>query len=336
MLALIDEKNAQIKQYTEDFWRIHRRSLKFYLFEAIWLALLVPVLMLATHVYLGLGMNMALLTFYVGAGIVVTGEMMLVTRQLRDLKSKKLVPSLIASLMGIRHSMCSSAGENAEVATKYEKHFKAVEKRFMLTVTEIEAVKYAKENVTDKVTEKLSDDVLHLRQVKEAQAAKYYERFNYYRGQCIKYGALEAFVALLVIPVVVLSFYRTVMLGGLYMELYMELGFIAVGLAVELVLLVRHIRVDRRKELFLLIYQKMSVILSDYTVFSDQERLLLETDELEASIIDAAASDDMQDVVSYVRDWQENHRQRNTEMLVEQTMSDAQKVVQNIPFKKKS
>ncbi|MCL2559067.1 MAG: hypothetical protein FWE07_01155 [Turicibacter sp.] len=335
MVALIDEKNAQIRQYTADFWRIHRRSLKFYLFEMIWLALLVPVLILSGFVFANAGMNLALVTFYIGAGIVVAGEMILVTRQLRDLKSKKLVPSLIASLMGIRHSMCSSVGADPEVANKYARYFKEVEKHFMLTVTEVEAVKYAKENVTDKVFEKLSDDVLQIRHQKDQQAQKYYERFNYYRGQCVKYGALEAFVALLVIPVIVLSFYRTVMMGGLFMELYMEIGFILVGLAIELVLLVRHIRVDRRKELFLLIYQKMSVILSDYTIFSDKERLLATTSELEESIINAAASDGMQDVVDYVREWQADHQKRNTEMMVDQAMSDAGKIFERIPGKER-
>ena len=206
MVSLIRDKNDQIRKYTIDFWRIHRRSLKFYLFEMIWLALLIPVLIIAGGVFVNSGMRMALLTFYLGAGIVVTGEMVLVTRQLRDLKSKKLVPSLIASLMGIRHSMCCSAGANPEVAKRYEKCFKEVEKRFMLTVTEVEAVKYAKENVTEKVFEKLSDECLALREEKDRQAYKYYERFTYYRGQCIKYGALEAFVGLLVIPVVFFPF----------------------------------------------------------------------------------------------------------------------------------
>ena len=330
MVALTREKNEQISKYTNDFWRIHRRSLKFYLFEMIWLALLVPVLIIAGGVFYISGMRMALLTFYVGAGIVVAGEMVLVTRQLRDLKSKKLVPSLIAALMGIRHSMCCSVGANPEVAKRYKGYFKESEKRFMLTVTEVEAVKYAKENVTEKVFEKLSDECLVLRADKDKQAHKYYERFNYYRGQCLKYGALEAFVGLLVIPVVFFSFYRTAVIGGLFMEIYLEIGFIIVGLLVELVLLVRHIRVDRRKELFLLIYQKMSVILSDYTIFSDVERLRTATGELEDSILSAAAADGMQDVVDYVRNWQIDGR-RNTEQVVDQLMGDVGKVVKRIP-----
>ena len=329
MLALIDEKNNQIRKYTNDFWRIHRRSLKFYLFEMIWLALLIPVLMLTAVVWANSGINLALLTFFIGSAIVVTGEMVLVTRQLRDLKSKKLVPSLIAALMGIRHSMCSTVGSDPAVSKKYEKYFKEAEKRFMLTVTEVEAVKYAKENVTEKVMDKLSDDTLKLRQVKDQQAHKYYERFNYYRSRCIKYGALEAFVALLVIPIIITAFYRMGQ-GRIFIELYMELGFIAVGLAVELVLLMRHIRVDRRKELFLLIYQKMAVILGDYTIFSDKERLLAATSELENSIINAAASDGMQDVVSYVRDWQVDNQKRN-----QQLMADLGKVYGQIPGKDK-
>ena len=328
MKELINEKNEQIRKYTSDFWRIHRRSLKFYLFEMIWLALLIPVLIISGVVFVNSGMTLAFITFLIGASIVVYGEMALVTRQLRDLKSKKLVPSLIAALMGIRHSMCSSVGSDPEVAKQYGKYFKEAEKHFMLTVTEVEAVKYAKENVTEKVFEKLSDECLALREEKDKQAYKYYERFNHYRNQCVKYGALEAFVGLLVIPVVVLAFYRTAVIGGLFMEIYMELGFIAVGIAVEFVLLMRHIRVDRRKELFLLIYQKMSVILSDYTIFSDLDRLLTTTGELEESIIDAASSDNMHDVVTYVRDWQVDNQRRNQQLL-----DDMDMVYDQLPIK---
>jgi len=328
MKELINEKNEQIRKYTADFWRIHRRSLKFYLFEMIWISLLIPVLIFSIIVFDLSGMTLAFITFLIGASIVVYGEMALVTRQLRDLKSKKLVPSLIASLMGIRHSMCSSVGTDPEVAKKYAGYFKEAEKHFMLTVTEVEAVKYAKDNVVEKVTEKLSDECLALREEKDKQAHKYYERFNHYRNQCVKYGAIEAFVALLVIPVVVLAFYRTAVMGGLFFEIYMELGFIAVGLAVEFVLLMRHIRVDRRKELFLLIYQKMSVILSDYTIFSDVERLLATTGELEESIIDAASSDNMHDVVTYVRDWQEDNQRRN-----QQLIDDMDMVYDQLPIK---
>jgi len=327
---LINEKNAQIQKYTADFWRIHRRSLKFYLFEMIWLALLIPVLIISGIVFVNSSMTLAFITFLIGTSIVVYGEMALVTRQLRDLKSKKLVPSLIASLMGIRHSMCSSVGADPAVAKQYERYFKEAEKRFMLTVTEVEAVKYAKENVTEKVFEKLSDECLRLREEKDKQAHKYYQRFNYYRNQCVKYGAVEAFVALLVVPVVALAFYRTAVLGGLFMEIYMEIGFIAVGIAVEVVLLIRHIRVDRRKELFLLIYQKMSVILSDYTIFSDIERLLATTAELEKSIIDAASSDNMQDVVTYVREWKDDNQRRNQQLL-----DDVDVIYENLPIKSK-
>ena len=328
MKALIDEKNEQIRKYTADFWRIHRRSLKFYLFEMIWLSLLIPVIIFAIVAFDLSGMTAALLTFFIGSAIVVFGEMALVTRQLRDLKSKKLVPSLIASLMGIRHSMCSTVGSDPAVAKKYEGYFKEVEKRFMLTVTEVEAVKYAKDNVVEKVSEKLSDECQALREEKNKQAHKYYERFHHYRRQCLKYGALEAFVGLLVIPVVFLAIYRTAVIGGLFMEIYMEIGFIAVGIAVEVVLLIRHIRVDRRKELFLLIYQKMSVILSDYTIFSDMNRLLTTTGELEESIIDAASSDNMHDVATYVRDWQEDNQRRNQQLL-----DDVDAIYDQLPIK---
>ena len=327
MTDLINEKNEQIEKYTNDFWRIHRRSLKFYLFEMIWLALLIPVIIISIVVLDSSGVNMAMLVFMIGAGIVVFGEMALVTRQLRDLKSKKLVPSLIAALMGIRHSMCSSAGDDPAVARKYEKYFKEVEKRFMLTVTEVEAVKYAKDNVVEKVVEKLSDEAFQLKEEKNKQAHKYYERFNHYRSQCVKYGALEAFVALLVFPVAITFIFGSY-LGAMFMDIAIQFAIIIVGVLVEIVLLVRHIRVDRRKELFLLIYQKMSVILSDYTIFSDPEKLLATTGELEESIISAAQSDNMKDVVAYVRDWQADNKKRNQQLL-----ADFGKVYDHLPVK---
>ena len=328
MRVLIDEKNKQIEKYTRDFWRIHRRSLKFYFFEAIWLSLLIPVLIFSVNVFIDHGMGRAFLTFLIGAGIVVFGEMALVTRQLRDLKSKKLVPSLIASLMGIRHSMCADVVTTAEGTLKYVRYFKAAEKRFILTVTEIEAVKYAKENVTEKVFDKLSEGCRGLREEKDKQAQKYYERFHHYRNQCVKYGALEAFVGLLVFPVIALAIYRTAIIGGLFMEIYMELGFIAIGLTIELILLIRHIRVDRRKELFLLIYQKMSVILSDERIFSDLKRLIHETETLEASIVDAALSDNMHDVVSYVEGWIVDNQLRNKQLI-----DDIDVIYDHIPIK---
>lgn len=327
MKSLIGEKNEQIAKYTADFWRIHRRSLKFYLFEAIWLTLLIPVFILSWHVLVNAGINWASLVFIIGAGIVVAGEMILVTRQLRDLKSKKLVPGLIASLMGLRHSMCCCADATPEQTKEYRNYFKAVEKRFMLIVTEVEAVKYAKENVTEKVLDKLDENTLRLRDEKDKQAHKYYERFNYYRNQCVKYGALEVFVGLLVFPIAF-----TLLFGAywaiIFFDVTIMIAIIITAMLIELVLLVRHIRVARRKELFLLIYQKMTVILNDYAIFSEAELLFATTIELEESIIEAASSDNMQDVVRYVQDWQSDDKQRNAQWL-----ADFGKVAQQLPGK---
>jgi len=41
-VTLLHEKNEQIKKYTDEFWQVHRRSIKFYWFEAVWLLLLIP------------------------------------------------------------------------------------------------------------------------------------------------------------------------------------------------------------------------------------------------------------------------------------------------------
>ena len=74
----------------------------------------------------------------------------------------------------------------------------------------------------------------------------------------------------------------------------------------------------------------MSVILSDYTIFSDKDRLLAATGELEESIINAAASDKMHDVVAYVRDWQMDGEQK-----IEQVMDDFGEVFNQLPGKEK-
>ena len=301
MVNLIQEKNAQIEKYTQDFWRVHRRSIKYYAFEFIWAFLIIPFVMAAVILGETVGIIPAALTFFLGAALVVYGEMVLVTRQLRDLKSKKLIPSLISTLIGIRHSMCSTAVLTKEGTKKYQTYFKQAEKRFMLTVTEVEAVKYAKENVTEKVLSNLTEGGMQLRRKKDRQAQEYYEKFHHYRQQCLKYGALEAFVALMIIPVYAIAISLSEALGIDLLEEFINLGYLGIAILIEYILIRRHLHVARRKELYLLIYQKLSVIISDYTVFTEAERLSQEFENLERSIVQAADLDNMRDVSIFVR-----------------------------------
>ena len=296
MIALRNKKNLQIQKATNDFWKLHRRSLKFYVFELVLLALVVPLVMISTTIFDTVGFIPAALVFFAGAMIIVYGAMALVLRQLRDLKSKKLVPGLIAFLIAIRHSMCSTVVLDKDVVKKYEEYFKKAEKRFILTVTEAEAVDYATENVVEKVEENLAD-IDHL----QDQVQKYYEKFHYYRRQCLKYVVLEAFVALMVIPVYAFVYRLSVERGWGVFE---SLHWIVLGVAafVQIILIIRHVRVARRRELFLLIYQKLAAVLGDYSASSEEDELVEEFEELEESIIKAADSDNMPDVSEYIQE----------------------------------
>ena len=299
MVELTNKKNIQIQKHTNDFWHIHRRCLKFYAFELALLSLIIPLVIISNIVLDIAGFISSSLVFFVGAAIIVYGLMALMTRQLRDLKSKKLLPGLISFLIAIRHSMCSTEVLEKDVVKRFEEYFKKAEKRFMLTVTELEAVEYAKENISDAPQNLIATD--DLQEQKEKQAQKYYEKFHYYRRQCLKYRVLEAFVALMIIPVHALV-YRLIGARGWSSNEQLHWFVLSVAAFVLIVLIIRHIRVVRRRELFLLVYQKMAVVLGDYTVVSEKDELIEEFEELEESIIKAADSDDMPDVTEYVQE----------------------------------
>jgi len=295
---LLAAKNEQIEQYTADFWKVHRRSLKFYLFEALWLGWLIPFLVLAFYLWQSSSVVLAALVFFAGAAIVVYGEMMLVTRQMIDLKGKKLMPPLIASLIGIRHSMCENAGEE-DTAGKYRKYFKNAEKHFILTTKEIESVKYVQENLKDKVEEELPPASTLCLQKKE-QLKSYYAEFNHYRRQCMKYGCLEAFVALMIIPVYGFAFWVGQWLGADGVDLAINIGYWAIGVVMEIILIQRHIRVWRYKELYLLLYQELSVTLADPEIRRDHGRLVEIFQKTEQDAIGAAKLDGMDDAVAFI------------------------------------
>jgi hypothetical protein len=147
-VTLLHEKNEQIKKYTDEFWQVHRRSLKFYWFEAVWLLLLIPFLAGAANLINTGAQTEAILLFTVGAALVAFGEMALVVRQKIKLNGKKLIPPLIAALIGSRHAMCADT-KCEEGIGNYRRRFKNLEKHFIMTTPEIDSVKYVKDNLRD-------------------------------------------------------------------------------------------------------------------------------------------------------------------------------------------
>ena len=295
MQDLLRSKDVQIMKYTDEFWRVHRRSLKFYGFELLGALLVLPLLIISFLAWALYGGFAAAGTFVLGGAILSFGQMALVTTQLRDMKAKKLTPSLVSSLIAIRHNICADTVLDDEQVYQYERTFKAAEKRFMLTATEIEPVKIAKENVSDKVTARLQAQMIALRANKEAQGQVYYEKFNYYRRKCIKFSAIETFVALLMIPAAVSLLFDPT-------GVIISSVIIGIGIVIEILAFRRHLIFARRKELYLLIYQKMAVLLSDYRLFQHPDYIAAELEKLEDSIRRAAALDDIIDVDEQIGD----------------------------------
>ena len=304
MVELIKKKNIHIRKVMTDFWIVHRRILLFYALELACLALIVPVIMISTTVSRVAGSIPAAFAFFAASAIVAYVVMVLVRHQLRDLKSKKLVPGLVASLIAIRHSMCSTVVLDKDVVKKYEEYFEKVGKRFMLTVTDIDAVDYAKEHVAEKIEYSLAGDTLSLWEEKEKQAQKYYGKFQYFQRQCLKYSFLMALAILATVPLYAI-FYQLGATIGWNVEGFLHWLVLGVAAVVVVLFIFRYKRVARRKELYLLIYQKLSVVLGDYAVISESRRLMQEFEEVEESIIKTASLDSMPDVCVYVQECQE-------------------------------
>ena len=296
---LLADKNEQIRQYTTDFWKVHRRSLRFYFFEAIWLVWLVPFLGFSAYLWYHSHVTLAAVVFFLGAALVVYGEMIMIRRQMIDLKGKKLMPPLIASLIGIRHAMCENAGE-ADTADKYRKYFKNAEKHFMLTTKEIESVQYVQENLKDKVKQTVSADTSDLCKKKKEQLASYYKEFNFYRRQCMKFGCLEAFIALMVIPVYAFAFWLSHTLGFDAIDEVVNMGYWGLGIVTEIILIRRHIFAWRYKELYLLLYQELAATLADPDMMDDHEKLMRTFQRTERDAVEAAKLDGMDDAVEFI------------------------------------
>ena len=282
-VTLLHEKNEQIEKYTKEFWSVHKRSLKFYWFEALWLLWMIPIL-IGTAYFYGMYADLeAIALFTAGVALVAFGEMALVVRQKIKLNGKKLIPPLIASLIGSRHAMCADT-QCEEGVEAYRRRFKNLEKHFIMTTPEIDSVKYVKENLRDEErTSKLhgADEICE-----EAQTRMdtYYRMFHLYRRRCLQYGALELFLAIMLVPAFALDIF---ILGGLFFSI---LTTIVVSIF-EFIAARRHIRVWRFKEMYFKIYQGLSVLLVDGDLRQDPEKLNNMFIDIEQSALTAISND---------------------------------------------
>jgi len=287
---LLHEKNQQIQRYTDEFWKVHRRSIKFYWFEALWLLLLVPFIGVAANLISNESVLEAVIVFTVGASLVAFGEMALIVSQQIKLNGKKLIPPLIASLIGSRHAMCADT-DCKEGVENYRRRFKNMEKHFIMTTPEIDSVKYVKENLQDEIrTSKLheADDICRSA---EARLEKYHTMFHLYRKRCLQYGALEMFMALMLIPVWGGVFIGAAMIGYVGFDLIIHIMITLTILAFEIFAVVRHVRVWRFKEMYFKIYQGLSVLIVDGDLRQNPNKLNEMFKEIEQSAMEAISSD---------------------------------------------
>ena len=281
-VTLLHEKNEQIEKYTKDFWSVHKRSIKFYWFEALWLLWMIPVSTVTLYL-LDIHADLeAILVFTVGVALVAFGEMALVVRQKIKLNGKKLIPPLIASLIGSRHAMCADT-KCEEGVEAYRRRFKNLEKHFIMTTPEIDSVKFVKENLRDEErTSKLhqADEVCD-----EAQTRMdtYYRMFHLYRRRCLQYGALELFLAVMLVPV-----WGFALLAG---TTGISIMFTITVCIFEAISAHRHIRVWRFKEMYFKIYQGLSVLIVDGDLRQNPEKLNNMFIEIEQSALNAISND---------------------------------------------
>jgi len=285
--TLLHEKNEQIEKYTKEFWKVHYRSLKYYWLEALWLLWLIPVLAGVGNLISGSSYLEAVLLFTVGASLVAFGEMALIVRQKIKLNGKKLIPPLIASLIGSRHAMCADT-ECKEGIDNYRRRFKNLEKHFIMTTPEIDSVKYVKDNLRDEARTSKLHAADAICENAETRMATYYRMFHLYRKKCLQYGAAELFLAIMLVPV-----WGIALLGVLAVGLSFLLPMLVtltIG-AFEFIALRRHIRVWRFKEMYFKIYQGLSVLIVDGDLRQDPTKLETMFRTIEQSALDAIAND---------------------------------------------
>jgi len=290
-VTLLHEKNEQIQKYTDEFWRVHKRSIKFYWFEALWLLWLVPFVFAAVRlIYVGAEIE-GVLVITVGAALVAFGEMALIVRQKIKLNGKKLIPPLIASLIGSRHSMCGDPDADKHL-DYYRRRFKNLEKHFIMTTTEIDSVKYVKDNLRDEKRTSKLHEAEEICEDAQRQMDTYYKMFHLYRRRCLQYGALELFMAIMIIPTLSIPFlgfgYN---LGVPDLDVLLFLVVTGIVSCFGMVAIRRHIKVWRFKEMYFKIYQGLSVLIVDGDLRQDPEKLNKMFREIEQSALNAISND---------------------------------------------
>ena len=289
-ITLLHEKNEQIQKYTNEFWKVHRRSLKFYWFEALWLLLLIPFLAGAANLIDNGATIEAVLLFTIGAALVAFGEMALVVRQKIKLNGKKLIPPLIASLIGSRHAMCADT-ECTEGIDNYRRRFKNLEKHFIMTTPEIDSVKYVKDNLRDEERTSKLHAAEEVCQEAQTRMDTYYKMFHLYRRKCLQYGCAELFLAIMLVPVWGMGLIGMAFLGYVGMNLFLPMMFTLSIAAFEIIAIRRHIRVWRFKEMYFKIYQGLTVLIVDGDLRQDPVKLDNMFKEIEQSALDAICTD---------------------------------------------
>ena len=286
-VTLLHEKNEQIAKYTKEFWKVHYRSLKYYWLEALWLLLLIPFLAGSGNLISSGSYIEAVLLFTVGASLVAFGEMALIVRQKIKLNGKKLVPPLIASLVGSRHAMC--ADTKCEMGIdRYRRRFKNLEKHFIMTTPEIDSVKYVKDNLRDETRNSKIHAAEAICEEAESRMATYYRMFHLYRKRCLQYSAAELFLGIMLLPIWGLALFGALAIGLTFFLPMM--ATITVG-AFEVIAMRRHIRVWRFKEMYFKIYQGLSVLIVDGDLRQDPEKLNEMFTAIEQSALDAISQD---------------------------------------------
>jgi hypothetical protein len=290
-VTLLHEKNEQIKKYTDEFWQVHRRSIKFYWFEAVWLLLLIPFIAGAANLISAGAETEGIILFTVGAALVAFGEMVMVVRQKIKLNGKKLIPPLIASLIGSRHEMCADT-KCEEGIDNYRRRFKNLEKHFIMTTPEIDSVKYVKDNLRDEERTSKLHEAEDICQEAEGRMETYYRMFHLYRRKCLQYGSAELFMAIMLVPVwgaslIAMAYYMGVVGVDLWLPLMLTLTIIVF----EIMAIRRHIRVWRFKEMYFKIYQGLSVLIVDGDLRQNPEKLDRMFKEIEQSALNAISAD---------------------------------------------
>jgi len=275
-VTLLHEKNEQIKKYTDDFWEVHNRSLKFYWFEALWMLTLVPFIVGAIYLLNSRALIEAIVLFTIGAALVSFGEMALVEKQMIKLNGKKLIPPLIASLIGSRHAMC--ADTNEEGIDNYRRRFKNLEKHFIMTTPEIDSVRYVKDNLRDEMRTSSLHAAEAICQEAQNRMDTYYKMFHLYRRKCLQFKCIELFAAIMLVSAFVFG------VPGITIVFLFILIF---GMPVRQ----GHIRDWRFKEMYFKIYQGLSVLIVDGELRLDPEKLNNMIREIEESALKAICTD---------------------------------------------